>query len=202
MQLLPTDSDSRVLPVGLLLISLILIYMFGFHWFVSRQMELGDTIDSLESRYIGMKAVTKQREALAEQLRKLQNQGQDADLFLAENDANSASAGMTDILKQLIIAETEDQASCSVVSSQPVRAKLEERFQRASVNIRMNCSISDFVNVLYKLEDSRPMMLVEELNVYKITARRARGASEVTKTDRLDIRFNLTGYMRNRGEGG
>ena len=201
MQLLPTDSNSRVLPVALLLISLILIYMFAFHWFVSRQMELGDTISSLESRYSSMKAVTMQRESLAEQLREIQNQGQDLDLFLAEADANSASAGMTDTLKQVIAAEAEHQDSCSVVSSQPVRSKLEERFQRASVNIRMNCNISDFVNVLYKLEDSSPMMLVEELNVYKVTPRRARGQTAKVKSSQLDIRFNLTGYMRNRGEG-
>ncbi len=201
MQLLPTNTNSRTLPVALLLISMILVYMFGFHWFVSKQMELGDTIGSLESRYSSMKSVTMQRESLAEQLRKLQSDGLDLDLFLAEGDANSASAGMTATLKQVIASEAEDQSSCSVVSSQPVRAKLEERFQRASVNIRMSCNIADFVSVLYKLEDMRPMLLVEELNVYKITPRRVRGKSVGSAVSRLDIRFNLTGYLRNRGEG-
>ncbi|MBE9550004.1 MAG: hypothetical protein IMF09_11410 [Proteobacteria bacterium] len=200
MQLLPTDSDSRLLPVALLLISLIIIYMLGFHWFVVRQVELGEEIDSLESRYRAMKVVTLQREALAERLGKLKTAQMDLDLFLPEMNVNAASAGMTDRLKQVISAEADDRSTCNVVSSQPVRSRVEERFQRASVNIRMNCNIPDFVKVLYKLESSRPMMLVEDLNLYKITTRRVRGKAAEPTTTRLDIRFNLTGYLRTRGE--
>jgi len=200
MQFLPADSNSRLLPVALLLISLILVYMLGFHWFVARQIELGDEIESLESRYTAMKAVTLQRETLAEQLSELQNSQADVDLFLPEANANAASAGMTDRLKQIIAAEADDHSSCNVVSSQPVRSRLEERFERASVNIRMNCNIPDFVKVLYKLEDAHPMMLVEELNLYRITPRRSRGKTPEPTLTRLDIRFNLTGYLRTRGE--
>ena len=200
MQLLPTDTDSRLLPVALLLISLILVYMLGFHWFVVRHGELGDEIDSLESRYRTMKAVTLQREVLAGQLGKLNSAQLDLDLFLPEANVNAASAGMTDRLKQIISAEADDRSTCNVVSSQPVRSRVEERFQRASVNIRMNCNIPDFVKVLYKLESSRPMMLVEDLNLYKITPRRTRGKAAEVSATRLDIRFNLTGYLRTRGE--
>ncbi|MCF6225640.1 MAG: type II secretion system protein GspM [Xanthomonadales bacterium] len=199
MQFLPTDSDSRLLPVALLLISLILVYMLGFHWFVLRHATLNDDIGSLESRYTSMKAVTLQRETLAEQLGKLRTTQQELDLFLPEVNANAAAAGMTDRLKQVISSEADDRSSCNVVSSQPVRTRLEERFQRSSVNIRMNCNIPDFVKVLYKLESQRPMMLVEELNLYKITPRRTRGKTVEATTTRLDIRFNLTGYIRSRG---
>ena len=200
MQLLPADSSSRLLPIALLLISLILIYMLGFHWYVVKRATLGGQIDSLESRYRSMKAITLQREALAEQLTKLKSAQLDVDLFLPEADANAASAGMTDRLKQVISSEADDQATCNVISSQPVRSSIEERYQRSSVNIRMNCNIPDFVNVLHKLEDSRPMMLIEELNMYKITPRRVRGKPVEATSTRLDIRFNLTGYLRGRGE--
>lgn len=200
MQLLPTDTDSRLLPIALLLISLILVYMLGFHWFVVRHVELSDEVGSLESRYRTMKAVTLQREVLAEQLGKLKSVQLDLDLFLPEANVNAASAGMTDRLKQIISAEADDRSTCNVVSSQPVRSRVEERFQRASVNIRMNCNIPDFVKVLYKLESSHPMMLVEDLNLYKITPRRSRGKTTEVAITRLDIRFNLTGYLRTRAD--
>ncbi len=39
MKLLPENENSKILPLGLLLIVVILAYFVGFHWFVVRHVD-------------------------------------------------------------------------------------------------------------------------------------------------------------------
>ena len=53
-----------------------------------------------------------------------------------------------------------------------MRPRVEERFQRVTVNARMRCDIDDLAKILYSLETGIPMILDEELTVIKPRASR------------------------------
>jgi general secretion pathway protein M len=74
---------------------------------------------------------------------------------------------------------------------------VQERFEKVTVNVRMRCKIDDLKKVLYALETGIPMVISDELTVIKPRSRRrANKQQQAPVQNALDIRFNMSGYLR------
>lgn len=193
MQVLPDQRNGRLTAVLLLLIVLILVYMLGFHWFFQRHADYAGQIGDLRLQLARFEAVAAQREPLQQQLASIRASRQDEGLFLQEDNFNEAAAAMADRLGQMVEAEAGE--NCQIVSRQPVRPRVEERFERVTVNVRMRCYAEDLLQILYRLETEPPQVLIDELNVLRPRARRGRNG-EQPSLQPLDIRFNMSGYLK------
>lgn len=60
----------------------------------------------------------------------------------------------------------------------------------------MRCDIENLAQMLYSLETGAPMVFAEELTVVKPRARRRNNSQAADDSQALDIRFNMTGYLR------
>ena len=195
MALVPEQGSGKLTAILLFAIALILLYLLLFHWFILRHFEYGEEIAGLSEQLGRFERVAAQRGRYETLLEELQDRRADESLFLEGDDFNEAAAGMSEQLNQMIRTQAED--SCQIVSRQPVRPPVEERFQRVTVNARMRCDIEDLAKILYSLETGIPMILAEELTVIKPRARRTRrNGEEVQQQVLLDIRFNMSGYLR------
>ena len=84
-----------------------------------------------------------------------------------------------------------------IVSRQPVRPRVAERFQKVVVNARMRCGIEDLKKIVYSLETGVPMIIADEVTVIKPRSRRRGPSNRGPDTSGiLDIRFNMSGYLR------
>ena len=194
MATLIEPGNSRRTAILLLIIAVIMVYLLGFHWFIIRHADYGDEISELASQLGRFERVAAQREQVEEQLTSLQGRRSESNLFLEEGDFNEAAAGMSERLNQMVSTQAND--NCQIVSRQPVRARVVERFEKVTVNVRMRCDIEDLMKVLYSLETGVPMIFVEELTVIKPRARRRTRNQESVAISELDIRFNMSGYLR------
>lgn len=195
MQVLPDQKNSRLTAVLILLIVLIAVYMIGFHWFFQRHAEYAEQLDGLRGQLARYEAIAAQREPLQARLAAIRNSREDEGLFLEEDNFNEAAAALADRLGQMV--ETQADDSCQIVSRQPVRPRVEERFQRVTVNVRMRCHAEDLLQILYRLESDAPLVLVDDLNVLRPRARRrARNDDAVAALQPLDVRFNMSGYLK------
>lgn len=194
MAALIEPGNSRRTAVLLLIVAIILVYLLGFHWFIIRHIDYGDEVSELATQLERFQRVAAQREQVEEQLSSLQGRRSESNLFLEEGDFNEAAAGMSERLNQMVSTQADD--NCQIVSRQPVRARVVERFEKVTVNVRMRCDIEDLMKVLYQLETGVPMIFVEELTVIKPRARRRTRNQESTPVSELDIRFNMSGYLR------
>lgn len=188
------QGRSRTTAVLLLVIVVILVYLAGFHWFILRHLEYGDEIAELSAQLSRYQRVAAQREQVEAQLDSLQSRRSESNLFLGEADFNEAAAGMSERLNQTIGTLADE--SCQVVSRQPVRARVVERFEKVTVNVRMRCTIEDLMRVLHALETGVPMVIAEEVTIIKPRARRRAGADAAAEGQALDVRFNMSGYLR------
>jgi len=187
-------GNSRRTAIMLAVIAVILIYLLGFHWFIIRHIDYGDEISELATQLGRFERVAAQREQVEGQLASLQGRRSESNLFLEEGDFNEAAAGMSERLNQMVSTQASD--TCQIVSRQPVRARVVERFEKVTVNVRMRCDIEDLMKVLYQLETGVPMIFVEELTVIKPRARRRTRNQETVSVSELDVRFNMSGYLR------
>jgi general secretion pathway protein M len=194
MALVPEQGSGKLTAILLFVIVLIMVYLLCFHWFIMKHRDYSEEIAGLSEQLGRFERIASQRGEYEGLLEALQNRRSDESLFLEGDDFNEAAAGMSEQLNQMIRTQTED--TCQIVSRQPVRPRVEERFQRVTVNARMRCGIEDLTKIIYALETGVPMILVEELTVIKPRVRRSRSGQATQQATLLDIRFNMSGYLR------
>lgn len=195
MALVADQGNNRLTAILLFVIVLLLVYLLCFHWIILKHSDYSDEISDLSQQLGRFQRVAAQRSFFEEQLQSLQNRKSDENLFLEGSDFNEAAAGMSERLSQMISIQADD--SCQIVSRQPVRPRVQERFEKVTVNVRMRCNIEDLKKILYSLETGVPMVIADDLTVIKPrTRRRVRRDQSVPVQNTLDIRFNMSGYLR------
>lgn len=195
MALVADQGNNRLTALLLFVIVLLLVYLLCFHWIILKHSDYSDEISDLSQQLGRFQRVAAQRSFFEVQLQSLQNRKSDENLFLEGSDFNEAAAGMSERLSQMISIQADD--SCQIVSRQPVRPRVQERFEKVTVNVRMRCNIEDLKKILYSLETGVPMVIADDLTVIKPrTRRRSRRDQPVPVQNTLDIRFNMSGYLR------
>ena len=198
MALVADQGSNRRAAILLFVITVILVYLLCFHWFIVRHRDYGTEISDLSVQLGRYQRVAAQKTQYESMLQDLENRQSDESLFLEGGDFNEAAAEMSERLGQMINTQAED--TCQIVSRQPVRPRVQERFQKVTVNVRMRCGIEDLKKVLYALETSVPMVIADEVTVIKPrTRRRAKNQANPARTT-LDIRFNMSGYLSTGSE--
>ena len=194
MQALAQEQGSRTTAVLLLVIALILVYLAFFHWFFIRHVSYANDLDELREQLGRFEAVAAQREPTEEKLKEIREGREDSSLFLTGADFNEAAAAMSDRLSGMVQTQADDD--CQIVSRQPVRPRVQERYVRVTVNVRMRCRAEDMLKILHRLESATPMVMVDDLNVVRPRARSRANRNQPAVADTLDIRFNMSGYLR------
>jgi general secretion pathway protein M len=196
MALVAEQGNNRLAAILFLVIVVILVYLVGFHWFILRHIEYSSEISDLSEQLGRFERVAAEKEHYEALLEGLQNRKSDENLFLEGRNFNEAAAEMSERLGQMIDLQAED--TCQIVSRQPVKPRVQERFEKVTVNVRMRCGIEDFEKVLYALETTVPMVIADEVTIIKPRSRRR--SSQQSSSDTLDIRFNMSGYLAKGGE--
>lgn len=194
MHVIPDQRNSKSTALLLLVIVLLLVYLLLFHWFILRHREYAGEIGDLRDQLGRFQAVASQRESLQARLSELRNSQKDVDLFLEYPEFDEAAAAMSSGIGDLVRAQADE--SCQIVSRQPVRPRVQERFQRVTVNVRMRCDAEDFLLVLYGMETGTPLMLVNDLNIIRPRTRARSAARQPATQGELDVRFNVSGYLK------
>ena len=194
MQLIPDQQNSHLTAILLLIISMTLVYLLAFHWFIVLHQDYGSELEGMRGQLARFESVAALRDATEQQLEDIQVSRKDANLFLVQADFNEAAATMSDRLGQMV--RTQAEADCQIVSRQPVRPRVQERYERVTVNVRMRCQPADLLQIMYRLESEVPMLIVDDLNIIRPRARRRVAGQVTSSTESLDIRFNMSGYLK------
>lgn len=193
MALLAEQGSNRLTAVLLFVVVLILVYLLCFHWFILRHREYSEEISDLSAQLGRYQRVAAERPRYESLLQGLENRKSTENLFLEGSDFNEAAAEMSESLGQMINTQAED--TCQIVSRQPVRPRVQERFQKVTVNVRMRCGIEDLQKILYSLETRVPMIIANEVTIIKPRARRRSRRQTAETGNTLDVRFNMSGYL-------
>jgi general secretion pathway protein M len=191
-------KDGRLLAVVLLLIVLLCIYVFGVHWwFVSPHLEYFSQMSDLREQQQRYARVIAERPAIEKKLADVRAYEQGNQAFLAEADANAASAGLITRLRQSQ-TDQSDPKRCSVINSTPYTGGQDELYMKVIVQARLRCDLESLAAVLYDLENGKPYLFIDQLMIYKQQTYVPPGGKRVASP--LDVRFNLSGYLRQPGK--
>lgn len=190
--------DGRLLAVLLLAIVLVLIYFLGVHWwFVKPHAAYFGEMRDLREQQQRFARIAAERPTIEARLAEVRSYEQSNQAFLSETDANAASAGLIQRLKQAQTDHT-DERRCSVVSTQSYSGGQEELYKRITMQARLRCDMESLAAILYDLENGKPYLFVDQLMIYKQQTYVPPGGKPIASP--LDVRFNLSGYLREPGK--
>jgi general secretion pathway protein M len=192
-------KDGRFLAVVILLILLLLIYLVGIHWwFVAPQMQIRADMAELRDQQLRFRQAAAQKPEIEERLATIRQHEQSNQAFLTDADASAASAWLIQRLNQSITDHAKDEKRCQSISQQNYNAGEDELYKRVTVQARMRCDLEPLAAILYDLENGKPYLFVDQIMIYKQQTYQPPGAKATASP--LDVRFNLTGYLRQPGK--
>ena len=192
-------KDGRFLAVVLLLIVLMLIYLVGVHWwFVAPQMQFRADMRDVREQQLRFRQTTAEKPAIQKRLAEVKAYEQGNQAFLAETDANAASAALIQRIKQAMSDHAKDEKRCQTVSTQSYNGGEEELYKRVTVQARLRCDLEPLAAVLYDLENGKPYLFIDQVMIYRQQSYTPPGAKVAPVP--LDVRFNVSGYLRQPGK--
>ena len=191
--------DGRLLAVVLLLIVLLLVYLVGVHWwFVAPQMQMSSDMADLREQQLRYRQISAERPEIQKRLAEVKSYEQNNQAFLAETDPNAASAALITRLKAVMGEHVKDEKRCQNQSTQGYTGTEEELYKRVTVQVRMRCDLEPLAAILYDLENGKPYLFIDQVMIYKQQTYTPPGGKVAPIP--LDVRFNLSGYLRQPGK--
>lgn len=203
MRLASDSRNGRFLAVVLLLIAVLLGYVLLVHWwFVAPDLAIASQIQDLREQQQRFAGIVAQRPLIEKRLAQVRAYEQGNQAFLSDADANSAFSDLTQRLKQAISARVKDENKCAIVSNSNFKGGEEELYERVTIQVRMRCALEPFAEIMYELENSNPYLFVDQLLIYRQQFGYVPPGGKARPPTALDIRFNLSGYLRKAGKKG
>ncbi len=200
MRLKPDARNGRFLAVVLLLIVLLLAYLGGVHWwFVAPHLAVAEQMDELREQQQRLREIVAQRPELEKRLAEVRSFEQNNQAFLAKSDANAAAADLIQRLKTAVTQHAPDANRCQILTNQTLSGGKPELYQRVTVQVRMKCDMEPLAAILYELETGKPYLFADALMINKQNYGYVPPGQKKAQQSSLDVRFNLTGYLRQRG---
>lgn len=194
---LAKPKDGRVLAVALLAAVLLVFYLIAIHWwFVAPQLQLRQQMADLRLQQQRYQHTIAQKPEIEKQLAKVRAYEQGSNAFLPETDPNAASAGLIQRLKQAMDAHAKDEKTCQLVSQAGITGGEEELYKHVTVQARLRCRLETVAAIFHELEGGTPYLFIDNVMIYRQQVYTPPGRTPTVGS--LDVRFNLTGYLRER----
>lgn len=189
------DRD-RWLALGLLLAVGLLAYAVLVHpWWTVPMREAGARIELLQQRELRLRMQLQQAPQVAARLQEVRAQQGDRPGFVAEANAELATASLIQRLETAVAQASPGNQSCAITNRSPLTADTRERFVRVVVQARLRCGTPELATVLHSLESGEPRLFVGNLNVLAQSTFFSPGTGGPTSSGGLDVSFDLYGYL-------
>ncbi len=191
MQLQLSKVQQRIWALGLLFATLLMILvLFLWPWYAqltSYQREIKDLVFRIQ-RYA---RVIDSRDEVFEKVERSRAAINDLGYFNNQETPALASAELQTFVKNIIVA------AGGVLDSTQVISQVEEaELIHIAVNVRLSGDIEMLRSVLYQIEQAKPLMLIEELDIRPIRGVRNRTTGELEDSGTVSVNMQVASYMR------
>jgi len=185
---------DRWLALAILAGVLALAYLVLVHpWWTVPMLETGDRIEALRERDLRARMALAQAPQVAERLEAARAAAGSAPGFMAEANVQLATSALVQRLEQAVAQASPGNRSCAITNRQPINEVRQERFPRATVQVRLTCGNAELAAVLHSLESGAPRLFVDNLN---ILAQRYQFSAGTGSGGGVDASFDLSGYLQ------
>jgi general secretion pathway protein M len=186
---------QRWLAVGLLIAVVLMIGMILIVPLVSKGMALRETKNSLIFRRQQYERILATKEAVIANIAKIKQQHEQEGYFNKQKTDALASAEMQELIKKAIV-----DAGGQLSSTQALPVTNKDKFSRITVRVRMTGNSEVLRAVLYKIETSTPLIIIDQIDIRPMRGARNRTTRQIELTNELNVNFQAVSFMRKPAE--
>ncbi len=203
-----TKQIQRWLAVGLLVTAILVIGLVVIMPVINKGLELHEAKDNLVFRLQQYERILARKDAVAASMNAIREQHQQRGLLNSQSTGALASAEVQEFIKKTVVEAGGKLSSTqalpvseltpgNALSKQP-GAKNE--FSRITVSVRMTGNAEVLRAVLYKLETSTPLIVINQIDIRPMRGVRSRTTRQIEPSNELNINFQAVSFMRKQPE--
>ena len=183
---------QRLLAVGLLIFTLLLFVLLVIVPLVSKAFELNEIKSNLVIKLQQYERILAKADLVHASMENI-NKAQDNEGYfnLQETDA-LASADIQEFIKKTIV-----DAGGQLSSTQALPVSNKDDFKRITVSVRMTGNSQTLRGVLYKLETSEPLIIINQIDIRPMRGTRNSVTKQMEASNDLNVNFQAVSFMRN-----
>ena len=189
-----TPAASRALAVGLLLLVLFLIYLLAVQPYLGAFTEYRQRIADLRYQLARYQTMIDRRDDLSQRLDQLRGLPQFTNLLLPETAPNLAAAALENRIKTALAQRQGRMISMQMVPT----SQTPQGLMPVTITIDAQGTIETVQTLFHALESGSPLLFLENVELKQSRSSRRRYPG-MTTPPQVDLRFNLTGYIRAQG---
>ncbi len=182
---------QRWLAVGLLAAAILIVSLAVIAPLVNKGWELHDAKNNLVFRIQQYERILARKDAVIASMSAIKEQYQNRGLLNRQSTGALASAEVQEFIKKVI---TEAGGQLSSTQALPLSTKNE--FSRITVSVRMTGNSEVLRAVLYKLETSTPLLIINQIDIRPMRGVRSRTTRQIEPSNELNINFQAVSFMR------
>jgi len=187
--------QQRWIAVGLLISVVLVIILVLIVPVVSKEMELNETKNNLVFRLQQYERILAKKEAVIDSMAKIKQQHEKQGYFNSQTTDALASAEMQEFIKKAIV-----DAGGQLSSTQALPVSNKDKFSRITVRVRMTGNSEVLRAVLYKIETSTPLIIIDQIDIRPMRGKRNRTTRQIEPSNELNINFQAVSFMRKQAE--
>jgi general secretion pathway protein M len=187
--------QQRWLAVGLLITVLLVIIFVIIVPVASKEMELYEAKNNLVFRLQQYEGILAKKDAVIASMAHIKQQHEKQGYFNSQKTDALASAEMQEFIKKAIV-----DAGGQLSSTQALPVSNKDKFSRITVRVRMTGNSEVLRAVLYKIETSNPLIIIDQIDIRPMRGTRNRITRQIESSNELNVNFQAVSFMRKQAQ--
>jgi len=186
---------QRWIAVGLLITVVLVIILVTIVPVVSKEIELHEAKNNLVFRLEQYERILAKKDAVIVSMDHIKQQQDKQGYFNSQKTDALASAEMQEFIKKAIV-----DAGGQLSSTQALPVSNKNKFNRITVRVRMTGNSEVLRAVLYKIETSNPLIIIDQIDIRPMRGTRNRITRQIESSNELNVNFQAVSFMRKQAQ--
>jgi general secretion pathway protein M len=189
------ELQQRWIAIGLLITVVLVIILLIIVPLVSKEMELNEAKNNLVFRLQQYERILAKKEAVIASMDNIKQEHEKQGYFNSQKTDALASAEMQEFIKKAIV-----DAGGQLSSTQALPVSNKDKFSRITVRVRMTGNSEVLRAVLYKIETSTPLIIIDQIDIRPMRGKRNRTTRQIESSNELNVNFQAVSFMRKQAQ--
>lgn len=195
MNKISSQQMQRWLAVSLLVAAILIVGLVVIVPVVNKGLELRESKNNLVFTLQQYQRILARKDAVIASMSAIKEQHQQRGLLNRQSTGALASAEVQEFIKKTIV-----EAGGQLSSTQALPVSTKNEFNRITVSVRMTGNSEVLRAVLYKLETSTPLIIINQIDIRPMRGVRSRITRQIEPSNELNINFQAVSFMRKQPE--
>ena len=195
MTKISSKQMQRWLAVGLLVAAILIVGLVVIMPIVNKSLALNEAKNNLVFRLEQYERILARKDAVMESMNAIKEQYQERGLLNSQGTGALASAEVQEFIKKAIV-----EAGGQLSSTQALPVTTKTGFSRITVSVRMTGNSEVLRAVLYKIETSTPLIVINQIDIRPMRSVRSKATHQLELSNELNINFQAVSFMRKQPE--